>query len=114
MVIINRELCNECMICTMVCPFNVMINKDGIPQLDPGKKCIECMHCGAACPQNAIDFEDRSGILDREVTVLNAEFPEALNSLILQRRSYRSFDDRKISRDFNRLPRNRRTLWNRC
>ena len=99
MVIVNRELCNQCMICTTVCPFNVMINKEGIPQLDPDKRCIECMHCGAACPQKAIDFADRQGVLDRQVIVFNQQFHETLNSFLLQRRSYRSFDDRKVSKD---------------
>ncbi len=96
MVIINRELCNQCMICVEVCPFNVMIDKDGSPQLDPNKKCIECMHCGAACPQKAIDFDNRPGLLTREAVKFSQEFPEALSSLLFQRRSYRSFDERKI------------------
>lgn len=99
MVIINRELCIQCMICVEVCPFNVMINKDGSPQLDPQKRCLECMHCGAACPQKAIDFQDRPGLLDRQVVDLNEEFPQALNGLLLQRRSYRSFDERKVPND---------------
>lgn len=87
------------MICVKVCPFSVMINKDGIPQLDPNKKCIECMHCGAACPQKAIDFDNRVGLLDRDVTTITDEFPEELNSFLLQRRSYRSFDERKIPKE---------------
>lgn len=99
MVMIDRDACNKCMICTTVCPFNVMINRDGIPQLDPDKKCIECMHCGAACPQKAIDFEDQPGILERDIVKLNEEFTENLSSLLLQRRSYRSFDERKIPED---------------
>ena len=84
------------MICVKVCPFNVMIEKDGIPQLDSSKKCIDCMHCGAACPQRAIDFDNHSGILDREPVVFHNDFPETLSSFLLQRRSYRSFSDKKI------------------
>jgi nitroreductase/NAD-dependent dihydropyrimidine dehydrogenase PreA subunit len=99
MVIINRDLCNECMICTRVCPFNVMIEKDGRPQLDSNKKCIECMHCGAACPQKAIDFDNRPGVLERDLIALDDKFSENLNSLLLQRRSYRSFSEKKISQD---------------
>jgi nitroreductase len=57
------------------------------------------MHCGAACPQKAIDFEDHSGTLDRDVIEFSHEFPETLSSFLLQRRSYRSFDDRKIPVD---------------
>ena len=63
MITVNKERCTGCLTCVKVCPFTVLGEKDGKPQLREGKACIKCMHCAAACPEKAISFGDGPAVL---------------------------------------------------
>lgn len=91
MIRIDMEKCIGCMKCVSVCPFTVLGEKDGRPQLREGKACLKCMHCGAACPQNAVSFDEEDSVLPQPLPVLSEEFPQQLEQHILMRRSYRHF-----------------------
>ena len=103
-VTINQEFCNACGICSEVCPRHIPeTNKNG------GKKitviaservdlCLVCGHCVAVCPNNAIQVEGLVGKDFAPITELNMTYDQLL-SLMLQRRSIRSYKNKSVPRE---------------
>ena len=102
MIKFDMEKCVGCLKCVSVCPFTVLGEKDGRPQLREGKACLKCMHCAAACPQNAICWDDKPAVLDRTLPALSQGFAEELDNHILTRRSYRHFKQTPPDRELVR------------
>ncbi|MDO4546273.1 MAG: nitroreductase family protein [Bacillota bacterium] len=98
MIKINEDRCIECLTCLSVCPFTVLEDVDGRPQLAPGKTCLKCMHCGAICPTEAITFDEKPSILSDELPVPGNDFSKDLKNHILTRRSYRHFNEEPVPR----------------
>lgn len=98
MIKVNDQKCVKCYKCVDVCPFTVLGKENGIPALKKGKMCIKCMHCAAACPQDAITFKGEAAA-GRKVAELPDNFAADLENHILQRRSYRNFQDRPVDRE---------------
>lgn len=98
MITVNKERCTGCMTCVKVCPFTVLGQQEGKPQMREGKACIKCMHCAAACPEKAISFGEGPAILDRELPKVSEHFREDLERHIVTRRSYRNFKDTPVDR----------------
>lgn len=98
MIKVNQQKCIKCYKCISVCPFTVLGKKDGLPELKEGKNCIECMHCAAACPQDALTFGGDAAT-GRKTEALAETFAEDLEKHVLQRRSYRHFQDRPVDRE---------------
>ena len=98
MITINQDRCIECMTCVTVCPFTVIQEIDGGPQLAPGKNCIGCMHCSAVCPTEAILLHGKPAIFLEDIPKLGDDFAGDLKSHILRRRSYRHFSQEAVSR----------------
>lgn len=95
MIEVIKEKCVGCSKCVNICPFTILEMKDGYPKLIEGKKCIECLHCAAICPENALTFKGKNPIKSK-VVPLNSEFKKDLKNHIMQRRSYRHFEDKKV------------------
>ena len=61
-VVIDREKCKGCELCTLVCPQNILImsnsfNKKSyhpVEQINP-EKCTGCAFCAMTCPDVAIE-----------------------------------------------------------
>ena len=99
MIIIDTDRCVGCLKCIDVCPFKVLSEKDGKPEVKEGKYCIKCLHCAAVCQQNAIKLDEADGILPDKMP----EFPEDLSELIegylMTRRSYRHFKPEPLPKE---------------
>ncbi len=57
----NRELCNNCKMCTAVCPHAVFERNNGVVKLAKPENCMECGACQLNCPLVAISVESGVG-----------------------------------------------------
>jgi len=57
-IIVDRDLCTRCGICSDVCPSKIIIPGDGCSLPLVGEEnaamCLQCGHCEAFCPQEAL------------------------------------------------------------
>ena len=57
----NKELCNNCIMCSTVCPHAVFERKNGsVDMVRPGN-CMECGACQLNCPADAIEVDSGVG-----------------------------------------------------
>ena len=49
----NRELCNNCLMCSTVCPHAVFERNNGKVTLPRPENCMECGACQLNCPTGA-------------------------------------------------------------
>jgi NAD-dependent dihydropyrimidine dehydrogenase PreA subunit len=57
---LDRDKCNGCTICLIVCPHGVFIMKDKKALIKNKDSCMECGACEKNCPEGAITV--RSGV----------------------------------------------------
>ena len=57
----NRELCNNCIMCTSVCPHAVFERNNGKVNLIHPSNCMECGACQLNCPTGAISVDSGVG-----------------------------------------------------
>jgi len=57
----KKELCNNCKMCTIVCPHHVFKRHNGIVQLVHPERCMECGACQHNCPVGAISVDSGVG-----------------------------------------------------
>jgi ferredoxin-like protein FixX len=59
----DKEKCDGCGMCVLVCAANLWTVKDGKAKLTPryGKRCMECAACWDICEREAINFSYPSG-----------------------------------------------------
>jgi len=57
----NRELCNDCKMCTVVCPHAVFERVNGTVYLVRSSNCMECGACQLNCPTGAIEVDSGVG-----------------------------------------------------
>ena len=98
MIQVNKDKCVKCLKCIKVCPFTALGEEDGYPAARR-KMCIECMHCAAACPEGALTWEGEAAAQAQPGPPLGPDFPEQLETMVLQRRSYRHFKDMPVDRE---------------
>ncbi|MHA1268366.1 MAG: 4Fe-4S dicluster domain-containing protein [Candidatus Helarchaeota archaeon] len=60
---LNREKCNGCGLCALVCVVNLWIIRGGVAKLKEQykSKCLECAACYSVCNIGAIDFSYPKG-----------------------------------------------------
>ncbi|MFC2083566.1 mercury methylation ferredoxin HgcB [Bacteroidota bacterium] len=57
----NQELCNNCVMCSTVCPHAVFERNNGVVFLMRQENCMECGACQLNCPTGAIKVESGVG-----------------------------------------------------
>ena len=57
---LNRDICNGCAMCTVVCPHAVFIIKEKKASIQYKDFCMECGACAMNCPTGALTV--RSGV----------------------------------------------------
>lgn len=97
---INRELCTSCGLCVEICASDVYERTaDGVQINDEQRSlCMVCGHCMAICPVGAVSVAalDAAGFVELAGEPAS---PEALDALMLRRRSVRRFTDEAVPRE---------------
>jgi NAD-dependent dihydropyrimidine dehydrogenase PreA subunit len=57
----KKELCNNCTMCTSVCPHAVFARNNKVVSLVAPRRCMECGACQLNCPTGAISVESGVG-----------------------------------------------------
>jgi NAD-dependent dihydropyrimidine dehydrogenase PreA subunit len=57
----NRELCNNCKMCSTVCPHAVFERNNGLVNVVHQERCMECGACQMNCPTGAITVDSGVG-----------------------------------------------------
>ena len=101
MITIDAAKCTKCGFCIEECPNYVFSsNSDsGETEIRYPDQCCICGHCVAICPENAINHKEMPSQGFEDLADINI-LPENMKSLLLSRRSIRSFKDKAISREF--------------
>lgn len=103
-IIIDREKCTKCGFCLKTCDNYLEQDKDGYPQAksleDSLFGCIQCGRCMMKCPVEAIEIIGED-IDKNHLRPMPKSFPDydAVNSLLLRRRSCREFEPDEISKE---------------
>jgi nitroreductase/NAD-dependent dihydropyrimidine dehydrogenase PreA subunit len=98
-VTIDQDLCNSCGMCARRCP-RCYTNNDGVISVQADEECCNlCGHCVALCKPSAITHSRMDmGNFPPVGAPVRMEVDEFIR-LVRQRRSYRSFRERTISRE---------------
>ncbi len=97
-ITVNRELCLQDGACAAVCPcMTLTIGPDGYPRENPENACIACGHCVSACSCGALSH---AGLPQEPFVPMPQELPspEAMDNLLISRRSVREFHDQPVPR----------------
>ena len=60
-LLFNRELCNNCKMCSTVCPHAVFERNNGIVKVVHQERCMECGACQMNCPTGAVTVDSGVG-----------------------------------------------------
>lgn len=105
-VILDKEKCVKCGKCLEICTTYLKQDEAGYPVAKDKKDkentlgCVQCGNCMMMCPADAIEIkgEDIDKEHLRELS-LNVPDYDALNALLLKRRSCRKFTEKEISKE---------------
>lgn len=100
-VIIDKESCTSCGICSMVCMFSVIIMDDqsGYPILSShAPPCSRCGHCVVFCPSSAIHLSGNRGHTLSLPPSRTRITPDQIRDLVLSRRSVRKYQKKEVPR----------------
>lgn len=99
MVIINYNLCIDCLGCYKICPLKVMGLKEEKVKIERPDNCISCGHCISVCPVKAISGDFVSSIPGKNTECIKAAQYTEIKDLIISRRSIRSYDKREVEKE---------------
>ncbi len=103
MIVIDRDRCIGCGLCTGDCLSNAIRLTDG--KAEVFKNCFVCGHCVAICPAEAVRFEGAEYDMT-DVEPLGSGFgigPEAMLHAVKSRRSVRHYTEEKPGREQIRM-----------
>jgi ferredoxin len=95
MVVIDQDKCTGCESCVRICHEGCMSMVDGVVSIDY-RHCSTCSQCVAMCPERALSWD---GVEPEPFDFERVPTPEQLDELFKQRRSIRTYKDRKIDRE---------------
>lgn len=100
MIEINTDICNGCGMCAAICPDYVLHKNKETGRIDIRYplQCCACGHCMAICPLDAITGLPRPEPIS-EKQPSEALTPEAVERLLLSRRSTRQYKEKEISEE---------------
>lgn len=100
-LMIDPEKCTQCGLCTRICWTHAMVKgPDGLPvmnQVSPDDiwhSCWACQRCMAVCPEGALQICGKKP--EDSVPASEKPSPEAVEALILNRRTCRNYKDENI------------------
>lgn len=94
MIVLDRERCNGCGMCAMVCHNRCVDIGAGMARIDDAL-CDRCAQCVAVCPQRALSWD---GVPPVPIDRTRLPAPEQLDELFKERRSTRFFKRDRIDR----------------
>jgi len=102
-ILVDRDLCTRCGICSVVCPMRIVdpADENTLPRVTDEKAgmCIRCGHCEVSCPSQALLLN----YLPEEKISLPASAgllsPEDLGIYLKKRRSVRHFTKGPVPKD---------------
>lgn len=94
MIVLDREQCNGCGMCAMVCHNRCLHIDGGMAAIDDAL-CDRCAQCVAVCPQRALSWD---GVPPLRADETRLPSPEQLDELFKERRSTRFFKKDRIDR----------------
>lgn len=103
-VFVDREKCTKCGYCLSTCDNYLVRDEDGYPMARNTEEsllgCIQCGRCMMKCPSEAIEVVGED-IDKNHLRPMPQSFPDydALNGLLLKRRSIRRFKAEEISKE---------------
>ncbi|MFW9819787.1 MAG: nitroreductase family protein [Candidatus Thorarchaeota archaeon] len=98
---IDFDRCSFCQSCVKECPLGnfTVLKEEGQITFDSSQDCILCGHCIAVCPEKAIIYTDLNG----NASTFEESFPsistQALNRLLLSKRSVRQYKNKKVPKE---------------
>ncbi len=100
---VDYEKCTQCGLCTKICWTHAMVkNQQGYPvmsQADPSDSwhsCWACQRCMAVCPTGALSICGKDP--SRSVLTADRPSPQAVETLMLTRRTCRNYKDEDVDR----------------
>lgn len=103
-LVVDRSKCSRCGRCTHICWTHAMVkDSEGYPvmsQTDPSDtwhSCWACQRCMAVCPTGALEICGKKP--ENSVPASAMPAPEAVEALILNRRTCRDFEQGNIPRE---------------
>ena len=104
LITIDAAKCTKCGTCVEECPRYVLASgEDKLPIVKYAEQCCTCGHCVAVCPKGALVHRDMPFQLFTELPEFSVP-TEAIENLLLSRRSVRVFKERGVPReDLERL-----------
>jgi NAD-dependent dihydropyrimidine dehydrogenase PreA subunit/nitroreductase len=94
MVIVDTDKCTGCGACARICHEGCMSLVDGVVEID-FKYCSTCSQCVAMCPEQALSWDGVPAVAFDQTRLPS---PEQLDELFKQRRSIRTYKNKKIDR----------------
>jgi ferredoxin-type protein NapH len=70
---IDKEKCNECMLCTLKCP-TMSLEKQDVENGKPSITCMKCGKCIDTCNRNAINYHIKGTTVGKRVTLARMLF----------------------------------------
>lgn len=95
---VKRDLCAKDGLCVAVCPYRTLVmGPDGFPESIPDGGCISCGHCVAVCAREALSHSRLPD--DPLLPVAPLPSAEAVDGLLMGRRSVRAYKDQAVSKE---------------
>jgi ferredoxin-type protein NapH len=70
---IDKEKCNDCMLCTKVCP-TMSLEKQDVEKGKPSITCMKCGKCIDSCNRSAINYHIKGTAVGKRVTLARMLF----------------------------------------